>query len=94
VIPPLDIGGNYIVGIRRHEDPFIILIFPSQDSYELDSMEAQTFLKLLGVPEDNKFLDYVWNFYAGKITLDDMRLEPLTVEQAEAYIKRPDVVAF
>jgi len=94
VIPPLDIGGNYVIGIRRYRDPFIVFVLPNQDSYELDIQEAETYMKLLKVPVECKFLDYVWNFHAGKLTLDDMRLGPLTVEQAEAYIKRPDAVAF
>ncbi len=94
MIPPLDIGGNWVVAIRRPEEQLVVFVLPNQDTYELDIQEAMSYLKLLKVSEENKFLDYVWNFGAGKLELDNMQLEPLTIEQAESFIKRPNAVTF
>ena len=70
MIPPIkDI--EYIVMAREPESPAVLVILPNQDSYELLHEDAERYLKLLGIPETNHFLDYVWNFYGGRLSVPE-----------------------
>ena len=93
-LPPLEIGGNYLVMMREPQSPVVVVALPNQDSYELDVEETLTYLKLMNVSEEVGFFDYVWNFYAAKLDLNIMHFEPLTLEQASSYIRKPEEVSF
>ena len=89
--PPTKDIGEYIILKREPESPSVVIIFPNQDSYELDGgEELETYLKLLKIPEHLKLRDYVWNFYGAKLDFIDMRMERLTQDQAASFIKKAD----
>jgi len=92
-LPPIDVG-NYIVVTREPWSDEFIVILPNQDSYALDSETAQKYLHLLKVPEELGFLGYIWNFQAAKLDLVNMQMEPLSMDQAQAYGKTPAEVRF
>lgn len=37
------------------------------DTYELSRTDLETYMRVLGVPEDFGVVDYVWNFYAAVV---------------------------
>jgi len=90
-----EIGGGYLVLKREPMSPMVTVILPNQDSYSFgDGEELEIYLKMLEIPEDLKIRDYVWNFFGCKIDLTDMSMEPLSYEQASAFLKRSVEVAF
>ena len=89
------IGGDYIVLKREPQSPTVVVVLPSQDSYEMDGGdELERYLQMLEIPDSLHIRDYVWNFYAAKVDLTDMSLEPLSVEQASSFLKKPVMVTF
>ena len=87
MIPPIGEDINYVVMAREPRSPVVTAILPNQDSYELTHEEAQRYLILLGVKETNHFLDYVWNFYGGRIGIPEGDLTPLSLTEACSYMK-------
>ena len=95
MLPPIKDVGRIVVFAREYESPTMIVIFENQDSYEVDGgMEIEQYLKMLGVPEELGVRDYVWNFYAAALDLKQMRMQPLTFEQAMSFKKQPEAIRF
>lgn len=68
--------------LRRDDDGFIIQ-FPNGDSFRKGTEATCLMLKLNGVLEPERFMDYVWNFRAAKVDLWRQEVfEQLTTEQA------------
>lgn len=88
-LPPLaEIGDSFILR-RAPGTQQVLCILQNGDSYELDYDSAVLLLKLLNVDETLGWLDYVWNFYAARFFLKELRLEPLTLDQSYAIAARP-----
>ena len=79
---------------REPQTESFVITLPNQDSFELLPLEAETYIKMMGIPETEGLLEYVWNFHGAKFWFDEMAMEPLTFEQAEALGKPKDKVAF
>lgn len=91
-IPPL--VDDFIVMLRQPGDEFLLVILPNQDSYELTVEQVTMYLKLLKVPLGVGFLEYVWNFYGGKLDLTIMELEPMSLDQALSFMRQNEEAAF
>jgi len=81
--------GDYIVLLREPRDPTVLIIFPNQDSYEVESVEVLAkYLTMLGLEDGDvgRICDYLWNFYALKLEISEGEFEPLTAEQARAHL--------
>lgn len=87
MIPPIIEDVTYIVMARVPEENAVTVVLPNQDSYALTHSEAERYLGLLGVSETCHFLDYVWNFYGGRLSIPEGVLTPLSFEQACGYMK-------
>jgi hypothetical protein len=85
MLPPTRDVGDFVVLYRELQADTLVIVLPNKDSYESEFDEARTYLKLLGVPEELGAVDYVWNFHAGLVNLQTMKLEPLSLEQAMEY---------
>lgn len=83
-----------IVIYREPEETFVGVILENQDSYELTTEEAETYLKLLGVNEELHVLDYIWSFGGARVFLVGSVMEPLTLEQAKSFMKKRAEVSF
>jgi hypothetical protein len=92
MIPP--IVTDYVILYREPESPAVVVVLSNQDSFEVSAQEAETYLRLLGVPEDCKVLAYTWNFQGAKLDLSDMRMEPLSLEQAMSFVGSQKEPAF
>lgn len=82
MLPPTRDVGDFVVLYRELQADTLVIILPNKDSYESELEEARTYLKLLGVPDELGAIDYVWNFRAGLVNLQTLKLEPLSLEQA------------
>jgi hypothetical protein len=93
--PPIEFEGGFIIGMREPQGVTIVVALPNQDSYEMFPEEFEMWLSKMGVPAEVGFLEYLWNFYSAKLLLNgDFRIEPLSMEQVEAFVKRPSTVTF
>lgn len=92
--PPIEGVGEFIVMKRESGSQFLVVIFPNQDSYELEAEQVRTYLKMIGVPPEVGFYDYVWNFYAAKWNFKTEMIETMSLEQAESFIGARQEVAF
>jgi len=94
-LPPFQFEGDFIVVTREPHGATVVVTLPNQDSYELFPEEFEMWLRKIDVPSEVGFLDYIWNFYSAKLLLkEDFHIESLTMEQAEAFSRRPEAVKF
>lgn len=91
--PPV-VAQEYIVVSREPRTESFVITLPNQDSFELLPLEAESYMKMMGISEGEGLLEYVWNFYGAKFWFEGMVMEPLTFEQAEALGKPKEKVAF
>ena len=94
MLPPINVK-DYIVLAREPGSTFMTVFLSNQDSYEMESEEARTYLKLLGVDEDSEHIvDYIWSFGGCKLHLLGMEREHMSFEQAMKYGKITSSVMF
>jgi len=85
MLPPTRDVGDFVVLYRELQAQTLVIVLPNKDSYESEFDEARIYLQLLGVPEELGAVDYVWNFYAGVVSLVDHTISPLSLEEAIAF---------
>ena len=86
--PPLDIAQKGFVIRREPRSEHFLFAFPNGDTWELSRDNAEMFLRMLNEPVDFKILDYVWNFYAAAVAIDEdgeWRMQSMTPYQAEQF---------
>jgi len=81
MIPPMNLSDRWIGISREPQGSAFVFYFENGDTYELNSEEAETFLRLIKVPEGYAFLDYIQNFYNGILDITNYFLVQVTREQ-------------
>lgn len=87
------LGMTSFVIAREPRSPRMILIVANGDTFDIDFDTLRMRMKLKGMTEAfiEDTLDYVWNFYGGRVHQWDgeWRMEPLTFDQAAQFASRP-----
>lgn len=94
MIPPINEIKNRLVIKRYPRQLDCTIALENGDTYSLNHEELELVLKLLKVPDELNVLDYLWNFYAVQLDLTRMKMQSLSMEQAETLTGRKDPVVF
>jgi hypothetical protein len=79
--------GGWLVLVRETFSEIYELTLPSGDTHDLSADDVMLLLRQAGMPklDAEKFMDWVYNFNAYRLFVQDWRAERITLDQAASF---------